>query len=124
MVRSIGLDLVDTARIKNDIEKYGQKFIDRILSDNEKSLFEKRVDKAQFLSGRFAAKEAVIKGLGKFLTERPDYVKLEILSDSTGQPYLKLPDDLKENLNKVSCMLSITHEKNYAAAVAVFVEEV
>ena len=124
MIRSIGLDIVETQRIADDIERFGERFVDRILGAEEKEIYNNRKDKMQFLSGRFAAKEAVIKGLGRFVKERPLFTKLLILPDENGMPALKLPDELKSKLSHITCMLSITHEKKYAAAVAVFSEDV
>lgn len=123
MVKSIGLDIVEVKRMNRDIEKFGDTFVRRILGDLEYELYQKRNDKAQFLAGRFAAKEAVIKGLGIYLQDRPPYKELQIIKDSSGQPLLQMSDSLKEKLKNVNCLISITHEQNYAAAVAVFVEE-
>ena len=123
LVKSIGLDIVEVARIEKDIEKFGDNFIKRILSDIEYQIYLNRNDKAQFLAGRFAAKEAVIKGLGVYLTEKPSYNELQIIKSETGEPKLTLPVFLAEKLDNVNCLISITHEKKYAAAVAVFLEE-
>ncbi len=122
MIKSIGLDIVEISRIQADIEKYGDRFLDRILGAEELKIYLKRKDKAQFLSGRFAAKEAVIKALGRYITDKPTFPEIQILNDSTGQPELSLTETLsKIVLDK--CFISITHEKSVAAAVAIFSEE-
>ena len=93
------------------------------MSYQELELYHKRVDKAQYLAGRFAAKEAIIKGLGVYLSERPPYVEIQVINNLSGQPELELNNsilDLKKN--NINCFISITHEKKYAAAVAVFTE--
>jgi len=123
LISSIGLDIVEVSRIERDVEKHGQRFIQRILGVRELLLFEKRKDKYQFLAGRFAAKEAVIKALGQFLKDRPPYNVLQIVSDSFGSPELVLSGDILAKLGQVACKLSISHEKNYAVAVAVFFEK-
>lgn len=122
MIKSIGLDIVEINRIQKDIEKYGNRFIDKILGPDELLVYNNRKDKPQFLSGRFAAKEAVIKALGVYLTNRPLLPELQILNDSTGQPSLHLPEKLK-NIITDKCFISISHEKSVAAAVAIFSEE-
>ena len=122
MIKSIGLDVVEINRIKADVEKYGERFVDRILGPQELQQYDKRKDKAQFLSGRFAAKEAVIKALGKFLTDKPTLPEIQILNDSTGQPELCLPEKISDKV-RATCLISITHEKSVAAAVAIFSEE-
>ncbi len=123
LVNSIGLDLVEIARIKTDLERFGRRFAERILSVEELRLFDQRRDRELFLAGRFAAKEAVIKGLGFYLTDRPAFSQIEIINDQTGRPHLRLAHSVQQKLGSFRCLISITHEKNYAAAVAVFLEE-
>jgi len=123
VVHAIGLDIVEVERIRKDIAQYGDKFINRILSEKEIESYDKRFDKDLFLAGRFAAKEAIIKALGKFLTDRPPYTDLQVLNDNTGQPYFKLTDEILLKLKKTVILLSISHEKNYAAAVVVISED-
>jgi len=123
VVHAIGLDIVEVERIRKDIAQYGDKFINRILSEKELESYDKRFDKDLFLAGRFAAKEAIIKALGKFLTDRPPYTDLQVLNDNTGQPYFKLTDEILQKLKKTVILLSISHEKNYAAAMVVISED-
>ncbi|MEA2030561.1 MAG: holo-ACP synthase [candidate division Zixibacteria bacterium] len=123
MVHAIGLDIVEIDRIRLDIKRYGDSFIRRILSDKERDSFVARADRELFLSGRFACKEAVIKALGFRLKERPSYTDLEIINSDTGIPVLKLPEDIKKQLDPANVLISITHEKNYAAAVAIITED-
>ena len=122
MIVSLGLDIVEIARIEQDLERFGERFISRILGEKERSQYQKRNDRTLFLAGRFAAKEAVVKALGKYLTERPPLHQLEIINDASGRPELVLPDNVKAKLRDARCLLSITHERNYAAAVAIFEE--
>lgn len=123
MIHSIGLDIVEVERIKKDTAKYGDKFINRILSVKELESYDKRMDKDLFLAGRFAAKEAIIKALDKFLTDRPPYTELQVHNDKTGQPYFELTEAILNKLNKAAVLLSITHEKKYAAAVVIITED-
>ncbi len=122
MIVSLGLDIVEIARIEKDIERFGERFVNRILGEEERSQYQKRNDRTLFLAGRFAAKEAVVKALGKYLTERPPLHQLEIINDQSGRPELVLTDNVKAKLRGARCLLSITHERNYAAAVAIFEE--
>ncbi len=122
MIVSLGLDIVEIARIEKDIERFGERFLNRILGEKERSQYQKRNDRTLFLAGRFAAKEAVVKALGYYLSKRPPLHQLEIVNDASGRPELVLPDDVKPKLRGARCLLSITHERNYAAAVAIFEE--
>lgn len=123
MAKSIGLDLVEIARIERDIEHYGERFIGRLLGDEEKEIYARRRDKALFLAGRLAAKEAVIKALGQFLTDRPAWSEMQVVPGANGLPQLKLSDRVRQSLPPLNCLMSITHEKTYAAAVVIFEEE-
>ncbi len=123
MIKSIGIDLVEIQRMKNDVERFGERFLNRILGAIEIEQYYQRHDKEHYLAGRFAAKEAVIKGLGQYLTVKPPFNQIQIVNNQSGQPELLLPDDIKKNIGSAKCLISITHEKKYAAAVAVFTEE-
>ncbi len=123
MVQSIGIDLVEIRRIENSINKHGKRFVERILGAEELSSFNERNDKAAYLAGRFAAKEAIIKSLGKFIKRRPSYASLQILNDKSGNPFLSEKKGLKKILEQNDCMISISHERQYAAAIAVITEK-
>ena len=123
MTESIGIDLVETNRIRKILKRHGARFVNRILGQRELVTYAQRGDKVNFLAGRFAAKEAVIKSLGRYLTERPAYSSLEIVNDETGNPYLDFGGLTGEKLGHKKCLISISHEKHYAAAVAIITAE-
>lgn len=123
MIHAVGQDIVEVVRMERDIAQYGQRFIDRILGDREKDIFDRRVDQAVFLAGRFACKEAVIKALGFRLTVRPPYSDLQILNDPTGRPELVLPSDIRDQLGSARCLISLAHEQHYAVAIAIITED-
>jgi len=122
-VQSIGLDIVSTDRIRKAYADHGERFARRILGPKELEVFDRRVDKVEYIAGRFAAKEAVIKALGRFLRDRPKFDSLQIVNDDTGQPVVIFPPDVIAVLAGHRCLLSISHEKTNTAAVAVFVED-
>lgn len=108
----LGCDLLYMPRLKDKIEN--QAFLDRILTENEKSLYakcktEKR--KLEFLCGRFAAKEAFSKAKGTGIG-KVDFLDFEVLSDELGKPV--------SNLGEVS----ISHDEDYAMAVVILYEEI
>jgi holo-[acyl-carrier protein] synthase len=123
LVTSLGIDIIEVARVKKNVERYGHRFVGRILGTKELPIYDRRYDKAVFLAGRFAAKEAVIKALGTYLTEKPPLTAIQVTNDHSGEPRLHLSADVESKLGDVRCMISITHEKNYAAAIAVIEEE-
>jgi holo-[acyl-carrier protein] synthase len=123
MVQSIGIDLVEIKRIEKTISKHGNRFAGRILGADELSAFNARHDKAAYLAGRFAAKEAIIKSLGKFLNRRPTYASLQILNDKSGHPFLSGKKELSKVFKNRNCLISISHERHYATAIAMITDK-
>ncbi|MGA1861572.1 holo-ACP synthase [Deferribacter thermophilus] len=106
----IGCDIIEIERLKKSYIKYGEKFLDKILSTKEKKIFfTKHLNKYSFLAGRFAAKEAVIKCLDKTIIS---YNKIEILNDKSGKPFIVIDNSVRDDLK-----LSISHSRDYAMAV-------
>jgi holo-[acyl-carrier protein] synthase len=116
MIKGIGIDIVEISRIEEMIKKQG-KFPERILTSNELDCFQsfsgKR--KAEYLAGRFAAKEAFSKAYGTGIGSALSFQDMEIMADERGKPYFSRPD-------MKGIHLSITHSREYAAA-QVIIEE-
>lgn len=123
MVESIGIDIAEVARFKGLMDRYGQRLIARVLGPHEIEILAHRHDRAAFMAGRFAAKEALIKALGKYIEDRPPLNSLEILNDQTGRPKVHLPTSLASRLAHVSIEISISHEQSYAIGLAVCMEK-
>jgi len=108
----IGCDIVEIERIENAYTKLGDAFSGRVLSSREMEIFIQKKRSMSFLSGRFAAKEAVSKclktGLGKLGLKN-----IEILTGENGEPVVYL------NGSIVELEVSISHSKNVAMAVAI-----
>jgi holo-[acyl-carrier protein] synthase len=119
MIYSVGIDLIDTDRVKQALEKWGDRFIRRVLGDEERILYRERGNKIQFVAGRFAAKEAVIKSLGTFIDTGVHPHHIQILNDLYGKPYVHLEDVIREKIFDKEVKVSITHERKMAAAVAI-----
>ena len=122
-MKAIGLDIVATDRIRRALDRFGRRFAERLLGPDELVVFDRRKDRPLFLAGRFAAKEALIKALGRFLTDRPAFRHIQIVNDPDGQPQVHLADELRVRLAGHRCLVSITHEKTNSAAVVIIVEE-
>ena len=108
MITGTGIDIVNIKRIKKSLSAYGDKFIKKILSDQEiENIPAKK--KEEFIAGRFAAKEALVKASGLSLI----FSTITILNDADGKPHIvKLPDEI----GKKKIHLSISHDSDYAAA--------
>ena len=114
----VGIDLVNIKRFENFYKKFGKKALLRYLNPEEIELSKKRVET---LSGFYAAKEAVSKALGCGIGKELGFHDIILYKTRDNAPYFTLPKKIikKYNINNLS--LSITHEKEYAIAVA-FIE--
>lgn len=108
MVVGLGMDLVEIARIEKAMRRPG--FMERILTPMEREFCIKPVQ----VAGRWAAKEAVYKALGLPL----NWQQIEILPDEIGAPRVKI-DSPNFDPGRLRVMVSITHERQHAAAVAI-----
>lgn len=114
----IGCDIVEISRIEGSVKKFGDKFLDRILTPNEKAIFIEKGSPMSFLAGRFSAKEAVSKALGTGIAGSLSFTDIEILPDGNGKPVLSL-----RGLIDKGAEVSISHSKDNAIAVC-FISEV
>ncbi|HDL02659.1 MAG: holo-[acyl-carrier-protein] synthase [Candidatus Zixiibacteriota bacterium] len=119
MIYSVGIDLIELERVSNALDKWGDKFARRILGEEERILYREKKNKVQFLAGRFAAKEAVMKSLGTFFDSGVHLRDIQVLNDLYGKPYVHLDDRIREKIIDKEVKVSITHERKMAAAVAI-----
>ena len=118
-----GTDIIEVERIKDSIEKLGDKFLNRVFTENEiKYCEEKKITKYEHYAARFAAKEAIFKAISPLLDNKfsIDWTDIEILNDNQGRPYAVMS---KENLKNINIDISLSHIKEYALATAVVVLE-
>ena len=113
----LGIDIVRVARIRQTLEKFGSRFVSRVLTDREASYVRGR---AETLAGRWAAKEAVSKVLGLGV-RGIGWRDIEIERLPTGQPAVLLHGRASrraDQLGMTRIALSISHETDYAVAIA------
>lgn len=117
----IGIDIIQISRIKKIINKFGNKFIKRILSKKEWKKFLKN-NNINFVAKRFAVKEAISKSFGTGLRKGINFKNFELYHNSYGKPkikFLKKAKIFSKKLNIQSIHISITDEKKYICAVAI-----
>ncbi len=112
-MNEVGIDLVEIEEIK---ERLSERFVHRILSEEELDIYSQITHtdrKLSFLAGRFAAKEAYTKVYTHF-EEDVNFRDVSVLNDQYGAPYIKSkyhPDD--------QLTLSISHSRHYAVAICI-----
>ncbi|HEX6594127.1 MAG TPA: holo-ACP synthase [Bacillota bacterium] len=118
MIKGIGIDLIEISRIKKTIQQ-NDRFVHRVLTEKEKKIFfslQSEQRRLEFLSGRFAAKEAFAKAVGTGIGKL-SFQHIEVLTDSLGGPVVTA-------VGYESCkiFISISHSREYAVA-QVLIEE-
>ena len=114
---SCGIDIIEIDRIKSSIEDLGDKFINRVFTDNEIEYCEsKKKQKYQHYAGRFAAKEAAFKAISKILDDKYSvcWKDFEIINDTQERPKLNILNANLEDIESID--ISISHCKTYAVA--------
>ena len=116
----IGVDIVDNKRFKDLIKD--NRFINRIFSKKEISASKKKLNKINFFSNRFAAKESFAKALGTGFRNKLNFKDIEIVNDNLGKPFYFINNKIKKIIKKnkkianFELFLSISDEKDYSVA--------
>ena len=119
MITGIGTDIIEVKRIEQSIERYGQRFLDRIFSLKEQAYCLKHRDSGRHFAGRFAAKESVAKALGTGFTEGLGWLDIEIGNEENGKPEITLSKQVALAYHSPRVHLTISHSKDYAVAFAI-----
>ena len=123
MIKGLGNDILEIDRIRKTIEKHGPHFYKKFFNKAELSYCLAHKDSAIPLAGRFAAKEAIAKAMGTGFGSSVSFLDIEVLNDELGRPFAQLSDSFNETFNHPQIILSISHCKEYANAVALWLEK-
>lgn len=119
----IGTDLVAISRIEKMLDQYDDKIIARILSTDEQIAFAQTHKKSAFLAKRFAAKEAIAKALGTGIGKEVAFKEISIINLANGKPIVQLLGKSAHFLENREIMITLTDEKEYAQAFAIYIEK-
>ena len=123
MVLGVGTDLIETKRIEESIVRYGERFLERVFTQNEIAYcMRKRKNAAESFAARFAAKEAGAKALGTGISHGITWKELEVLREPSGRPTLHLSGRAAERAERMGVrrvQLSLTHSRELAMAVVI-----
>ena len=121
MIVGVGLDIVEIKRVARILERQGDAFPDRILTEDESRDRLGNHDGPAHLAGLFAAKEAVMKAMGTGMAGA-SFREIRIRHLDSGQPTVELRGDTRQRAESMgigSWHVSITHSRKTAAAVAI-----
>lgn len=114
-----GTDIIEVSRIKESIEKLGDKFLNKIYTQKEiEYCLSKNNMKYQHFAARFAAKEAIFKAISSLIKNKYEitWKDVEVLNDENGRPYVHFLNNIY-NIEQID--ISISHLKEYAIATCI-----
>lgn len=123
-VLGIGTDITECLRIAQMIERHGELFVDRVYTPEEIRYCQQRKQATQHFTGRWAAKEAVLKAIGTGWRQGISWRDVEVRNERGGKPTIVLRGGAKEvaeHLGIAEVLISISHCRSHATAFAVAV---
>ena len=123
MVIGLGVDIIQNNRIHSIVEKWGDKFLNKVFTEYELNFVKKHDQKIQRYASNYAVKEAVVKALGTGFRNGIRFRNIELKRDTLGKPFIELAGKTKtfadeRGINKIHT--TISHEKDYSVAVVIF----
>ena len=122
MILGVGIDIIEVQRIQASHERFGERFLRRILRPDEIRYCLSHKAPAPFLAARFAAKEAISKAFGTGIGAQLGWQDMEVGRKESGEPFVILHEAGQKLLRERSAravLISLSHTQTYAAAVAV-----
>lgn len=126
MIFGIGTDIVSIARIEEALERHGERFARRILTDNEMTQYSQSLHPAHYLAKRFAAKEAASKAFGTGFSDGLSLHDIAVVHDPRGKPELQFSGramTLCDELGIGRHYLSLSDEREHAIAFVTFLNK-
>lgn len=122
MILGIGIDIIEVARVQSSHERFGERFVARILRPAEIAYCLSHSTPAPFIAARFAAKEAISKAFGTGIGASLGWQDMEVCRKESGEPYVVIHGKGKALLQERKArvpLISLSHTQTYAAAVAI-----
>lgn len=121
MIAGIGIDLIDVEKIAASI--HSETYLHKVFTEAEIEACRSVSNSAECFAGKFAAKEAFMKAIGKGIRQGVWFTQIEVLTEESGAPYIRVTSKELEmsvlNLGVKNIHISITHTKHSAAAIAI-----
>jgi holo-[acyl-carrier protein] synthase len=122
MILGVGIDIIEVGRIRRSYEKFGERFVNRILHPAEIAYCLTHKSPAPFIAARFAAKEAISKAFGTGIGAQLGWQDMEVRRKESGEPYVVLHGGgqklLAERGGRI-VLISLSHTEEHATAVAI-----
>ena len=115
---AVGTDIVDIERLRGLVARWGQKFLNRVLTPREWQYCRSKANFLQSVAGRIASKEAVYKALYQHGASGLSWKNIEVLDGPTKAPAVHISAKAIELIPEVEIAISISHTDKHAIAVA------
>ncbi|MEM9635280.1 MAG: holo-ACP synthase [Pseudomonadota bacterium] len=102
MILGIGSDLIDIRRIEKTLDRFGERFTNRVFTDVERKKSDKRAERAASYAKRFAAKEACSKALGSGIRMGVAWREMGVVNLPSGKPTIALTGGAAERLDAMT----------------------
>ncbi|MEJ2123205.1 MAG: holo-ACP synthase [Alphaproteobacteria bacterium] len=126
MILGLGNDTIDITRIERSIERYGERFLDRLFTSVERQKSDRRVLRAASYAKRFAAKEACAKALGTGISQGVFWRDMGVVNEPSGKPTMQLTGGAAKRLSALTppgyvaqIHLTITDDHPLAQAIVI-----
>ena len=122
MIYGVGTDVVEIARIEQALERWGERFAERILCDTELNRFRSHRQPGAYLAKRFAAKEAFTKALGTGIKAPANWHGVWVANLPSGKPQLEFSKELQRFLSERRISrthVSLSDERGVAVATVI-----
>jgi holo-[acyl-carrier protein] synthase len=126
MIYGIGTDVCDIRRIRASVDRHGERFAQKILSDHEMTVWKQRSARwpdrgLRYLATRFSAKESFSKAIGLGMRMPMTWRHCEVLNVESGKPVITLHGELKTwfEAQGLTAHITVTDETDYAASFCV-----
>ena len=119
MIVGTGIDLIEIERIEHTVERYGERFLDRVYTAAEQAYCLRKRMAAESFAARFAAKEAAAKALGTGISHGVSWLEIEVVREPSGRPTIRFHGRAAERaarMNVTRAAVSLTHTKDMAMA--------
>jgi holo-[acyl-carrier protein] synthase len=123
MITGIGIDVVQNDRIRDSIQRFGDRFLNRIYTEGEMEYCKKCAQPEIHFAARFAAKEAAFKALGTGWAAGVKWKDVEVVRLPSGKPELHLHGEALAHATSARAQrfhVSLTHDQLVSCAVVIF----
>ncbi|HEX8756859.1 MAG TPA: holo-ACP synthase [Steroidobacteraceae bacterium] len=127
MIFGIGVDVLEVKRIGETLERFGERFIDRLLMPEEQAQLARTQRRVRFIAMRFAAKEAIVKAMGTGFAHGVWIRDVGVVQNAWGKPevvFSERGETVRKGLGVGEGHVTLTDEAGLVVAVAVLMKAV